>query len=138
MIICVLISGQALKNNLVHILKNEVFSDPIFIDFGRLSTWNCPTDNENEVDHSAGQYGGGRTKQPKPTQAVYTDTDDTDRDGQIPNNAYSDTPSLANSDQVDDLDSEPSINLRRKFKGMFNIMSIFILKKQPAMVHITL
>ena len=135
MIICVLISGQALKNNLVHILKKEVFSDPIFIDFGRLSTWNCPTDNENEVDHSAGQYGGGRTKQPTPTQAVYTDKDD-----QIPNNAYSDTPSLTKSDQVDDLDSEPSINLRRKFKGMFNIkiMSILILKKQPAMVHITL
>ena len=35
-----------------------------------------------------------------------------------PSRANSDKISLTNNDQEDDLDSEPSINLRRKFKGI--------------------
>ena len=73
------------------VYSEYLYADPIFIDFGRLSTWNCPTDSpsnrhENEVD----------------SQKAY------------------DTVNNRASDEVDDLDSEPSINLRRKFKGINN------------------
>ena len=72
-------------------------SDPIFIDFGRLATWNCPTDSE-------GTYGNAIKPHEKDT---------------IPNTAIKETSEAANiAGAADDLDSEPSINLRRKFKGI--------------------
>jgi len=92
-------------------LKNK---DPIFIDFGRLSSWNCPTDsdsiqNVNEVEQGERNYGTVKTS--PATKAPYKDMAN-----RRPNTESSST-SLTDKAEVDDLDSEPSINLRRKFKG---------------------
>ena len=73
------------------------FSDPIFIDFGRLATWNCPTDAEGTNGNEIKPHG--------------KDT--------IPDTANEETFEVANvATEADDLDSEPSINLRRKYKGI--------------------
>ena len=47
------------------------------------------------------------------------------RDDDSTNNDKSDTASMITNDQNDDLDSEPSINLRRKFKG--NLRTFFLI-----------
>ena len=99
--------------------------DPIFIDFGRLSSWNCPTDsdsiqNVNEVEQGERNYGTVKTS--PATKAPYKDMAN-----RRPNTESSST-SLTDKAEVDDLDSEPSINLRRKFKGMkFNFL-VFMVK----------
>merc|ERR1711892_382362 len=105
-------------------MKNK---DPIFIDFGRLSTWNCPTDNENEVEHAAKDYDDGKVK-PQKTATYNRDNNEAQNKARLAiNHANSDKTSLTNNDQEDDLDSEPSINLRRKFKGKRRK----VVKKEP-------
>ena len=66
------------------ILMNSIFlsSDPIFVDFGRISEWNCPVE---------GKLDGDKKR------------------------------SSLNSPA--DLDSEPSINSRRKYKGKYQLSS---------------
>lgn len=114
-------------------MKNK---DPIFIDFGRLSAWNCPTDSEgdnngNEVDHADTNSSRGKAKNPTQTKKTYEDKDTSDGNvRQVPENkapiSYN-SESLTNTAQDDDQDSEPSINLRRKFKGKRRK----IVKKEP-------
>ena len=68
--------------------------DPIYIDFGRLPTWNCPVDDGEE-------------------------SQDVPENVNPPMTNYQEDPQFNSLNNLDDLESEPSINLRRKYKGKY-------------------
>ena len=71
------------------------FPDPIYIDFGRLPAWNCPM--EKDIGGGQDSFEDARhviQRQEEPDQSL---------------------------NSLDDLDSEPSINLRRKYKGKYQL-----------------
>ena len=74
------------------------FSDPIFIDFGRLPTWNCPVEDDKNVRN-----------------------DDINANviSEDPIIDYDDSQKISDLDFVEDQESEPSINHRRKYKGKY-------------------
>ena len=77
----------------------KTLSDPIYIDFGRLPSWNCPVDDGTE-SHDV-------SENVKPAMTNYKE----DHKFNSLNN-------------LDDLESEPSINLRRKYKGKYQFCNI--------------
>ena len=91
--------GMLFINFIIHVMfinvrfKLLLISDPIYIDFGRLPAWNCPVENN---------VGGGQDDFRDMAPVIQ-------RQKEIDQ-------SLNN---LDDLDSEPSINLRRKYKGKY-------------------
>ena len=49
----------------LNVFEKDVLSDPIFLDFGRLAEWNCPTEGGSVTD-SRNEVGTEGTKKSRP------------------------------------------------------------------------